>query len=361
VLELELTRRNIPFVKFGGLKFLESAHIKDVLAILRLLENPRDEVSWFRVLQLLDGIGPAAARTIISQLGVRDAPPSLAPSPAALSARPNLPALPAALRVAPASLPGTGDAAASTLIPSPDQRWLSPLQILLTTPPRVTEAARAGLEQLRQTFADCLAAGGTLPPASEIARIRRFCEPIFEQRYSSPHARLADIEQLEQVAGAHSSRGRFLSELALDPPTSTSDLAGPPILDEDYLILSTIHSAKGGEWDVVHVIHAADGMIPSDMATGDKEAIEEERRLFYVALTRARDNLYVYFALRFYRRPRGLDDAHHFAQLTRFLPESVRALFDRRSAGPAPVPVNESPATGPAQSVDALLAGLLEA
>jgi DNA helicase-2/ATP-dependent DNA helicase PcrA len=148
-----------------------------------------------------------------------------------------------------------------------------------------------------------------------------------------------------------------LSELALDPPTSTTDLAGPPLLDEDYLILSTVHSAKGGEWDVVHVIHAADGMIPSDMATGDKEEIEEERRLFYVALTRARDNLYVYFALRFYRRPRGLDDAHHFAQLTRFLPEPVQSLFERRTAGSVFAPEISHPRP---HTVDAALAALFE-
>src|SRR5207244_1349699 len=168
-------------------------------------------------------------------------------------------------------------------------------------------------------LADCLPGGsheaGSPPPTAELARIRRFCEPIFERRYANVAARLQDLEQLEQVAGGYSSRGRFLAELALDPPNATSDLAGPPLLDEDYLILSTVHSAKGGEWDVVHVIHAADGMIPSDMSTGDEESVEEERRLFYVALTRARDNLSAYFALRFYRRPRGLDDPHHLAQL----------------------------------------------
>ena len=292
LLELELTRRNIPFVKYGGLKFLESAHIKDVLAILRLLENPRDEVSWFRVLQLLDGIGPAGARSIMQRpFGVR-----------AGAARDSAPE---ACRVAAAGARG-GSASRSSGCARP-------------SPTAWPAAARCR-------------------PAAEIARIRRFCEPIFQQRYSSPQARLHDIEQLEHVAGAHSARGRFLSELALDPPTSTSDLAGPPLLDEDYLILSTVHSAKGGEWDVVHVIHAADGMIPSDMSTGDKEAIEEERRLFYVALTRARDNLYVYFALRFYRRPRGLDDAHHFAQLTRFLPDArpvaVRAPHRGRNRAP---------------------------
>jgi DNA helicase-2/ATP-dependent DNA helicase PcrA len=313
VLELELTRRNIPFVKFGGLKFLESAHIKDVLALLRLLENPRDEVSWFRVLQLLDGVGPAGARSIITAIGLRQA--------------------------------GT-----------------DPLKTFIASPPQVNQAAQQPLEALRQMFADLTLNEEGLPPSAEISRIRQFCEPIFQQRYSSPQARLQDIEQLEHVAGAHSSRGRFLSDLALDPPNSTSDLAGPPLLDEDYLILSTVHSAKGGEWDVVHVIHAADGMIPSDMSTGDKEAIEEERRLFYVALTRARDNLYVYFALRFYRRPRGLDDAHHFAQLTRFLPDPVQSLFDRRTtAAPEQLLAFQQRPAKARVTVDALLSALWDA
>jgi DNA helicase II / ATP-dependent DNA helicase PcrA len=315
LLEVELTRRNIPFVKYGGLKFLESAHVKDVLAVMRVLENPRDEVSWFRVLQLLDGIGPTGARAIMESIGVRGAVNDQSPG-------------------------------------------AQPILQLMHAPLRVTEAAREPLDRLRETLADCLAGGGTLPPATEIARIRRFCEPIFQQRYSSPQARLHDIDQLEQVAAAHTARGRFLSELALDPPTSTSDLAGPPLLDEDYLILSTVHSAKGGEWDVVHVIHAADGMIPSDMATGDDEEIEEERRLFYVALTRARDNLYVYFSLRYYRRPRGLDDTHHYAQLTRFLPEPVQSLFDRRS--PAPVPELVAAITDKGSQVDRLLTALWE-
>jgi DNA helicase-2/ATP-dependent DNA helicase PcrA len=386
LLELELTRRNIPFVKFGGLKFLESAHIKDVLAILRLLENPRDEVSWFRVLQLLDGIGPAGARSIIQAIGLRNPSPTRPAQPEALPPPSSSLSGPVGTpRVMP--VPPPGELPQLSLLGRPDERpatisagqpsesrWLAsleplaqspptnPLLRLLASPPRVPEAAQDSLDRLRQTFADCLAPGETLPPAAEIARIRRFCEPIFQQRYSSPQARLHDIEQLEQVAGAHASRGRFLSELALDPPTSTSDLAGPPLLDEDYLILSTVHSAKGGEWDVVHVIHAADGMIPSDMSTGDDQAIEEERRLFYVALTRARDNLYIYFALRFYRRPRGLDDAHHFAQLTRFLPEQVQSLFERRTAGEVDSPATPAGhGTRPRDGVDALLTALWEA
>jgi DNA helicase-2/ATP-dependent DNA helicase PcrA len=170
-----------------------------------------------------------------------------------------------------------------------------------------------------------------LPPAAELDRAREFLEPMMERRYEGVAARLRDLDQLEQLAAKASSRSRFLSDLTLDPPTSTSDLAGPPLLDEDYVVLSTIHSAKGGEWDVVHLIHAADGMIPSDMATGNADQVEEERRLFYVALTRARDALYVYFPLRYYRRPRGLEDPHAYAQLTRFLPSSVRMHFEERS------------------------------
>ncbi|GAG18773.1 unnamed protein product, partial [marine sediment metagenome] len=120
-------------------------------------------------------------------------------------------------------------------------------------------------------------------------------------------------------------------DLTLDPPTSTSDLAQPPYLEEDWLTLSTIHSAKGCEWDVVHVIHAADGMIPSDMAISDEAGLEEERRLFYVAMTRAKDMLYVYFPLRYYHRWSRTSDAHSYAQLTRFLPESTRQLFEQRT------------------------------
>jgi DNA helicase II / ATP-dependent DNA helicase PcrA len=132
------------------------------------------------------------------------------------------------------------------------------------------------------------------------------------------------------MASSSHTRGRFLAEITLDPPSSTGDLAGPPLLDEDYVILSTIHSAKGCEWDVVHIIHAADGMMPSDMATGRPEEIEEERRLLYVAMTRARDVLAVYFPLRYYRRPRGLEDPHSYAQLTRFISGDIKGLFEER-------------------------------
>jgi ATP-dependent DNA helicase UvrD/PcrA len=325
LLEVELSRRNIPFVKYGGLKFLETAHVKDVMAVLRILENPFDEVSWFRVLQLLDGVGPAAARGVIAALGVQgNATTSLARGEG--GGRP------------------------------------SPIRLLGQAALDVPAAARRELPTLVAALDDCSGSGpgsGEGPPlAAQIERIRRFLEPVFERRYSSVPSRLRDLEQLELLAGGAASRGRFLAELTLDPPASTSDLAGPPLLDEDYVILSTIHSAKGGEWDVVHLIHAADGMIPSDMATGDADAVEEERRLLHVALTRARDALYVYFPLRYYRRPRGLDDAHAYAQLSRFIPESVRDLFDRR--GPSETePAEAEPAAAAWGSGRARVEGFL--
>ena len=171
-------------------------------------------------------------------------------------------------------------------------------------------------------------------------------------------ARIADIEQLELLASGYKQRGRFLAELTLDPPTSTSDLAGPPLLDEDWLVLSTIHSAKGLEWDVVHVIHAADGMIPSDLATGDEDEIEEERRLLYVAMTRARDSLTIHVPQRYYRRPRGLEDPHNYAQLSRFLqPEEVRGTFDELAPA-APNLDDAAVEIDGAASVDAFLSGL---
>jgi DNA helicase-2/ATP-dependent DNA helicase PcrA len=296
LLEVELSRRNIPFVKYGGLKFLEAAHVKDTLALLRILENPADEVSWFRVLQLLDGVGPAGARRLLRELGIHRSGPV-----------PN--------RSTPADASDTPD---------------SPIRRLIEEPPLAAEGVRDQLVSLGRALAEC--SGQDLPTAAQIERLRRFLAPVFERIYASPRERLRDLEQLEHLASRSPSRGRFITDLTLDPPTSTGDLAGPPLLDEDYLILSTIHSAKGLEWDVVHVIHAADGMIPSDMATGSAEEIEEERRLLYVAMTRARDVLHVSFPLRYYRRPRGLEDGHTYAQVSRFLTPEVRSRFDESVA-----------------------------
>ncbi len=306
-LEVELTRRNIPFVKYGGLKFMEAAHVKDTLAILRVLENPHDEVAWFRVLQLPEHMGPATARRLMDAIGVR-----------------------------------------RTSVET------SPLARFLDEPVEVPRSAHDDVQELRSALRGC-ADETVLTPAAQIERLRSFLAPVFARRYDASAARLRDLDQLAALAGGYEARGRFLAELTLDPPSSTGDLAGPPLLDEDWLVLSTMHSAKGLEFDVVHVIHAADGMIPSDMATGDDDEIEEERRLLYVALTRARDALHVYRPMRYYRKPKG--DPHSYSQLSRFLePADVRSTFDE--LGPLVDAEYEVVDLTGRVDVDAYLAGL---
>jgi DNA helicase II / ATP-dependent DNA helicase PcrA len=304
LLELALVRRNIPYVKYGGLKFLEAAHVKDLLAMLRLLDNPWDELAWFRVLRLLEGVGQATAQRIMAELGVRRASGG------------------------PDSAPTSGGR----------DPVVTPLARLLAAPPRVPASAGEELSGLRAALAECadgcLPGGATPPPGVQVERLRRWLGDVVFRRYDSPSARLADLEQLQQAAARYGSRSRFVAELTLDPPASTGDLAGPPLLDEDWLVLSTVHSAKGGEWDVVHVLHAADGMFPSDMACRDQDGIEEERRLLYVAVTRARDGLEVNVPLRYPHQRFGLSDSHSYGQISRFVTAEVRALMDREHAGP---------------------------
>ena len=286
-LELELARRNIPFVKYGGLKFLEAAHVKDLMAMLRILDNPRDELAWHRVLQAIPGVGPATAMKLLAQVGERVAADGLDAMTAFCS--------------------------------------LSPV---------VSADAAQPLAELQHALRD---ARGTVdrepPPAEQIDRLMPFCTMVFERNYDDAAVRLGDIEQLAGLAGEYPTRGRFLTELTLDPPVSTADLAGPPHLDDDYLILSTIHSAKGGEWRSVFVIHAADGNIPSDMALGEPGGVEEERRLLYVALTRAKDHLHVSFPQRFYHRRFGGDDRHSYAPVSRYL-SGETGHFSLSSTGP---------------------------
>jgi DNA helicase-2/ATP-dependent DNA helicase PcrA len=276
LLEVELSRRNIPFVKFGGLKFLEAAHVKDVLGVLRWVENPRDAVAAFRVLQILPGIGPGHARRAMDCLASQGF--ELA------SLRNYRP--PAAAR----------------------QDW-APLCVMLS--------------ELRDRGSDW---------QGQMGRVRSWYEPHIDRLYDAAHVRAGDLEQLEQIAAGYSTRERFLTELTLDPPDATGDEAGDPLLDEDYLILSTIHSAKGQEWDVVYVLNAADGCIPSDMSTGRPEQIEEERRLLYVAMTRARDHLHVIHPLRFFKRQQHRHgDRHVFTPRTRFISDAMLGLFERKT------------------------------
>jgi len=271
VLEAELARAKIPFHKYGGLKFVEAAHVKDLMAFLRLAENPRDMVSGSRLLPLLPGIGPGKARQLMDTL---------------LAAG------------------GSFDVWVE---------WRPPAAAAKIWPKFVKL-----LTDLTDTKDD-------LP--TQIGRVRKFYTPLLEAKYDHVEPRLRDLEQLELIASRYRSRSRMLLELTLDPPSSTQDLAGPPVLDDDYLVLSTIHSAKGLEWDAVYVIHAADGNIPSDMATKNPAEIEEERRLFYVALTRAKNWLYVCYPLRYYWP--GRSDHHTFAQRTRFLPDKLLKCFEQ--------------------------------
>ena len=270
LLELELSRRQIPFVKYGGLRYLEAAHVKDLIALFRLADNPADEISWFRLLQLLDGVGPATARRVLDVLVTADGD-ELAAWP---HAREQLPA---------------------------DARPLADGVMQALREARGETAAGVRAEILGQSLA-----------------------PLIKARYPDGALRLQDLDQLVAAAREASALGHFVSELVIDPPTSSSDLAGPPHLDEDYLVLSTIHSAKGLEWDAVHILALYDGNFPACLAAGSKETIDEERRLLYVAMTRARRQLHLYVPIRYYHRPHGIDDAHGYGKPSRFLTDAVQ-------------------------------------
>ena len=306
LLELELTRRDIPFVKYGGLRYLDAAHVKDLVALLRLLDNPADELSWFRVLQLLEGVGPTRARRVLDAL----------------------------------QEPGGG---------APDLgRW--------------PDAAVHIPEESREHAASLIVAiaGSDIPAGADAGvRVERCCSalaPLVRLRYADGAARVGDFEQL--LAGARGAEDvrHFVSELVIDPPASSADLAGPPHLDEDYLVLSTVHSAKGLEWDAVHLIAAYDGNFPADMSTGTAEGIAEERRLLYVALTRARRRLHVYVPSRYYHRPHGRDDAHGLGRASRFLTDEVQRLCTLTRGAPEPVPA--AGLAPPAARIEVSLDGL---
>lgn len=279
-LELELARRNIPFVKFGGLKFLEASHVKDLLAVLRFAQNPRSRMAGFRVAQLVPGIGAANATRLLDAMGEASEPhqalQAFEPPPAAGQAWSELAALFARLH-------------------DPQLAW---------------------------------------PADMELAKA--WYLPQLERIHDDAQARKLDVEQLARLAAGYGSRERFLTELTLDPPEVTSDQSGPPLRDEDYLVLSTIHSAKGQEWKAVHVLNVVDGCIPSDMATGTTEELEEERRLLYVAMTRAREHLHLLVPQRFYvSQQSGGGDKHVYAGRSRFIAEGMVRHFEQVTWPPA--------------------------
>jgi DNA helicase-2/ATP-dependent DNA helicase PcrA len=272
-LEIELTRRNIPFVKFGGLKFLDSAHVKDMLSALRFAQNPRDRVAGFRLMQLLPGVGPSTAQKVLDRMDDEASP---------ITALTGIPAP-----------PRSGD------------DWTAFVETL-----QAVKSGKAGW------------------PA-EIGLVREWYAPHLERLHEDTATRQADLVQLEQIASGYPSRERFLTELTLDPPDATSDQAGVPLLDEDYLILSTIHSAKGQEWTKVFMLNVIDGCIPSDLAVGSSAEIEEERRLLYVAMTRAKDNLDLVLPQRFFVHGQNSQgDRHVYANRSRFIPATLLQFFE---------------------------------
>jgi DNA helicase II / ATP-dependent DNA helicase PcrA len=301
-LEVELTRRDIPFVKFGGLKFLDAAHIKDMLALLRFVENPRDRVAGFRLMHLIPGVGSTSAQRVLNHM--------------ADSADPI-----AALATAPCPPRAGGD-------------W------------RMFIAAVADI-------------GRSNWPA-DLERARLWYEPHLDRIHEDAETRRADLIQLEQIASGYPSRERFLTELTLDPPDATSDQAGVPLLDEDYLILSTIHSAKGQEWKSVFLLNVVDGCMPSDLGTGTTAEIEEERRLLYVAMTRAKDDLHLVMPQRFFTHgQRAQGDRHVYASRTRFIPDRLLGLFEKTVWPQAVAAAAARPASqGPRIDVGARMRGM---
>ncbi len=283
-LELELVRRGVPFVKFGGLKFMKASHIKDVLAVLRWADNPQAEMAAQRSARLVPGIGPAALRKLLAH------GPDLASYQAPAPARESWAALCTLMQQ----------------LRSPATRW-----------------------------------------PDDLKQVLQWYQPHLERLHDDARVRSADLQQLLHMAGAHRNRQRFVTELTLDPPQASSDEAGPPMRDEDYLVLSTIHSAKGQEWNAVHILNVVDGCMPADMATGRAAEIEEERRLLYVAMTRARDALTLWTPQRFYvTQQRALGGQHLYALRSRFIPDTLLPHFDVQCSagegcdkhGPDPAP-----------------------
>jgi DNA helicase II / ATP-dependent DNA helicase PcrA len=267
MLELELVRRNIPYVKYGGLKFLEAAHVKDLLAVLRWADNPRNRVAAFRALQLLPGVGPAGAARVFTRFEA-------------------------------------GGFSWKTL-----------------------KTGSAELDELMSYL-------GESPWPGQVQRAREWYQPHLERIYDSAQVRAGDLSQIEKVAQNFEDRQTFLTEMALDPPSATSDLSGEPYLDEDYLVLSTVHSAKGQEWEAVHILNVADGNFPSEFSTGRPDLVEEERRLLYVAMTRAKSELHLIAPLKYYVAAQSrMGDRHVYGAKSRFMTQAVLACMEAQVFG----------------------------
>jgi len=276
VLEVELAKKNIPFVKYGGLKFLEAAHVKDMMSVLRWADNPRNSVAGFRVLKLHPGFGPANAKQALEHFEARGF---------------------------------EAKALADYDAPQPvKMEW---------------KRFCALFEKL---------ADPATPWAGQVGLVKDWYKPQLERIYDAGWTRMGDLEQLETLAVQQPNRERFLTELTLDPPVASSDQSQGASKDEDFVILSTIHSAKGQEWDIVYVLNVSDGNFPSEFSTGKAEMIEEERRLLYVAMTRARNELHLCAPLKYAVTQQAKNgDAHVYGAKSRFMSDKVLDTMEKIS------------------------------
>jgi DNA helicase-2/ATP-dependent DNA helicase PcrA len=254
-LEIELAKANIPFVKFGGFKFIETAHVKDMVAYLRVLENPRDVVSWNRILMLVDGVGPRTAEKVVDDILKR--------------------------RVSADSQSDTTSGFWMKFQDYPEN-----VQKLFDVLKRVARPH--------------------MPPAEKSYQILQYYEPILRNRYDDYMKRKKDLEMFQTITERYSDVGTLLTDIALEPPNeSIADIESPGP-EEEFLTLSTIHSAKGLEWNTVFVLYALEGRFPTMRAAANDEEMEEERRLMYVACTRAKEHLFITYPMNIYDRESGL-------------------------------------------------------
>ncbi len=283
-LEIELRVRNIPFHKYGGIGYLETAHVRDLIAAFRVSLNPADEISWYRLLTRHRAIGKVSSRTLAARL----------------------------------------------------VEGASPDEVVAEAPPKARTALATTLEFIG-------AASQTRVPALMVEACHAAVEPLLRQHYVDWGRRAADVEGVAQAAARQRDLRSFIAEATIDPTSVAGDWAKKPHLDEDFLVLSTIHSAKGLEWRNVHLLRASDGALPSDMALTSKEGLEEEQRLFYVAATRARDSLRIYSPMRLPVHPTSMSSRHVLAKPSRFLTEQAVGVMDQvSSAGLLAAPVATS-------------------
>ncbi len=257
-LEIELTKANIPFLKFGGFKFVETAHVKDMIAYLRVLENPRDVVSWNRILMLLDGVGPRTAEKVIDDI---------------LKRRISEPA------VGGQSLPST-------------KFWMQ------------FNDYSDNIQKLFGTLRDV--SSPNIAPGEKTYHILQYYEPLLRARYDDHMKRKKDLDMFQNITERYKDVGSLLSDLALQPPNESIVDVESPGPEEEFLTLSTIHSAKGLEWNSVFIIYALEGRFPTMRSVASDEEIEEERRLMYVACTRAKENLMITYPMNIYDRESGM-------------------------------------------------------